>query len=103
MIMRGCTLRSIRDLKANFSIDELVYSYYSGELDSSFQCAMFTLLCWCCCGLQLAGGGLAALFGILAIRNREANVVKAYIGLGLGVVEFLFFIIIMIAGLKENV
>ncbi len=71
--------------------------------DTSFNCAMFALLCWCCCGLQLAGGGLAALFGILAIRNREANVVKAYIGLGLGVVEFLFFIIIMIAGLKENV
>lgn len=33
MVMRGCSLRSIRDLKANFSIDELVYSYYSGELE----------------------------------------------------------------------
>ena len=33
MIMRGCTLHSVRDLKANFSIDELVYSYYSGELE----------------------------------------------------------------------
>lgn len=33
MTMRGCTLHSIRDLKANFSIDELVYSYYSGELE----------------------------------------------------------------------
>ena len=33
MVMRGCSLRSIHDLKANFSIDELVYSYYSGELE----------------------------------------------------------------------
>ena len=33
MIMRGRKLNSVRDLKANFSIDELVYSYYSGELE----------------------------------------------------------------------
>ncbi|MBO5384454.1 MAG: hypothetical protein J6A30_09160 [Ruminococcus sp.] len=33
MIMRGRKLNSVRDLKANFSIDELVYIYYSGELE----------------------------------------------------------------------
>lgn len=71
--------------------------------DTSFKCAMFALLCWCCCGFQLAGGGLAAVFGILAIRNKEPDSVKAYIGLVLGIAEFLFFIIIIIAGLNSEV
>ncbi|MCM1507935.1 MAG: hypothetical protein NC177_12505 [Ruminococcus flavefaciens] len=32
MKMFGNELHSMQDLKKNFSIDELIYSYYSGEL-----------------------------------------------------------------------
>lgn len=32
MKMSGNELYSLQDLKHNFSIDELIYSYYSGEL-----------------------------------------------------------------------
>lgn len=32
MKMFGSELHSMQDLKKNFSIDELIYSYYSGEL-----------------------------------------------------------------------
>ncbi|MDE6034847.1 MAG: hypothetical protein K2G36_02945 [Ruminococcus sp.] len=32
MKMLGNELHSMQDLKYNFSIDELIYSYYSGEL-----------------------------------------------------------------------
>lgn len=32
MIMNGVILKSIDDLKKNFSIDELIDCYYSGEL-----------------------------------------------------------------------
>ena len=32
MKMLGNELHSMQDLKHNFSIDELIYSYYSGEL-----------------------------------------------------------------------
>jgi len=33
MIMRGEKIYSIAELKQNFSIDELIYYYYSGELE----------------------------------------------------------------------
>ncbi len=33
MIMRGEKIHSIAKLKQNFSIDELIYYYYSGELE----------------------------------------------------------------------
>ncbi|MDE5771954.1 MAG: hypothetical protein K2I06_10080 [Ruminococcus sp.] len=33
MIMNGEKLYTIEDLKRCFSIDELIYSYYSGELE----------------------------------------------------------------------
>ncbi len=34
MKMLGNELHSMQDLKHNFSIDELIYSYYSGELSA---------------------------------------------------------------------
>ena len=33
MTMNGKKLRSVSDLKKNFAIDELIDSYYSGELE----------------------------------------------------------------------
>lgn len=33
MIMRGKKINSLDELKQNFSIDELIYYYYSGELE----------------------------------------------------------------------
>ena len=33
MTMNGKKLRSVSDLKRNFAIDELIDSYYSGELE----------------------------------------------------------------------
>lgn len=33
MTMRGIEIHSINDLLKNFSIDELIYYYYSGELE----------------------------------------------------------------------
>lgn len=33
MIMRGRKINSLVELKQNFSIDELIYCYYSGELE----------------------------------------------------------------------
>lgn len=33
MIMQGKELKSVAELKQNFSIDELIYYYYSGELE----------------------------------------------------------------------
>ena len=33
MVMRGVKLNSIKEMKRNFSVDELMYSFCSGELD----------------------------------------------------------------------
>ena len=33
MIMNGNKINSIKELKLNFSIDELIYYFYSGELE----------------------------------------------------------------------
>lgn len=33
MIMNGKEISSIKELKRNFSIDELIYSFYIGELE----------------------------------------------------------------------
>ena len=32
MLMNGKLISSLEDLKRNFSIDDLIYSYYNGEL-----------------------------------------------------------------------
>ncbi len=33
MVMRGVKLNSIKEMKRNFSVDELMYSFCSGELE----------------------------------------------------------------------
>lgn len=37
MIMRGKEVSSLYELKQNFSIDELIYCFYSGELEIWFR------------------------------------------------------------------
>ena len=60
------------------------------------------LLCWCCCGVQLIAGAPAIYFGYLAIRNNEPEREKAYIAIGIGVLDMIGFLILMIAVIRSN-
>ena len=71
----------------------------SGSQESK---ATFGLLCWCCCGVQLIAGAPAIYFGYLAIRNNEPEREKAYIAIGIGVLDMIGFLILMIAVIRSN-
>ena len=48
------------------------------------------------------GGGPAIYFGYLAIRNNEPEREKAYIAIGIGVLDMIGFLILMIAVIRSN-
>lgn len=54
----------------------------TGYASTALKAAVFGLLCWCCCGVQLIAGAPAIYFGYLAIRNNEPEREKAYIAIG---------------------
>ncbi len=55
---------------------------------TSFWCSVAGIPLFCC-GIGLAFGIPATIFGALAIRNKEADSIKAWIGLILGVIELI--------------
>lgn len=56
---------------------------------TSFWCSIAGIPLFCC-GIGLAMGIPATIFGALAIKNKEADKVKAYIGLVIGIIELIF-------------
>ena len=66
--------------------------------DTSFKFALFGTLFWCCCGMQLLAGLPAILFGVLAVKNHEAEQAKAYIGLVLGIIDIIIFAVLIAMG-----
>ena len=74
----------------------------SGKQGTALKAAVFGLLCWCCCGVQLIAGAPAIYFGYLAIRNNEPEREKAYIAIGIGVLDMIGFLILMIAVIRSN-
>ena len=55
---------------------------------TSFWCSIAGIPLFCC-GIGLAMGIPATIFGALAIKNKEADKVKAYIGLVIGIIELI--------------
>ena len=80
------------------SQESKVTSYASTAL----KAAVFGLLFWCCCGIQLIAGAPAIYFGYLAIRNNEPEREKAYIAIGVGILDVIGFIILMIAVIRSK-
>ena len=74
----------------------------TGYASTALKAAVFGLLCWCCCGVQLIAGAPAIYFGYLAIRNNEPEREKAYIAIGIGVLDMIGFLILMIAVIRSN-
>ena len=74
----------------------------SAKEETALKAAVFGLLCWCCCGVQLIAGAPAIYFGYLAIRNNEPEREKAYIAMGIGVLDMIGFLILMIAVIRSN-
>lgn len=67
------------------SMDSGKKTSYAG---TSFWCSVAGIPLFCC-GIGLAFGIPAAIFGVLAIKNKEPDKVKAWIGLILGVIELI--------------
>ena len=66
---------------------------------TALKAAVFGLAFWCCCGFQLLAGIPAIWFGTLAIQKKEPEVEKAYLGIGLGgldVIGFIIYIILLV-------
>jgi len=63
---------------------------------TALKAAVFGLAFWCCCGFQLLAGIPAIWFGTLAIQKKEPEVEKAYLGIGLGALDVIGFIIYII-------
>lgn len=55
---------------------------------TSFWCAIVGIPL-SCCGIGLAMGIPATIFGALAVKNKEADTVKAWIGLIVGIIELI--------------
>ena len=68
---------------------------------TALKAAVFGLVFWCCCGFQLIAGIPAIWFGVLAIRNNEPEVEKAYLGMGLGVLDIIGFIVLILFSLDQ--
>ena len=48
--------------------------------------------------MQLLAGLPAILFGVLAVKNHEAEQAKAYIGLVLGIIDIIIFAVLIAMG-----
>ena len=81
---------------------KVLQSKATGYASTALKAAVFGLLCWCCCGVQLIAGAPAIYFGYLAIRNNEPEREKAYIAIGIGVLDMIGFLILMIAVIRSN-
>lgn len=103
------TSQATNNVNSTVQIDEdSIVEKLAGKIDksdysgTSFKLSLCGLIfCWCC-GLPLFLGPLGAIFGGLAIKNKEPNVGKAYIGLGLGCLETLALIVGLIVGIKNG-
>lgn len=79
------------------SSEQSMYAGLSESTDSDKKTNYAGTSFWCsvagiplfCCGIGLAFGIPATIFGALAIKNKEADSVKAWIGLILGIIELI--------------
>lgn len=69
--------------------------------NTSFWCSIVAIPLYCCC-IGFLMGIPATIFGALAIKNKEPNVAKAWIGLILGAIEVIFLLIIIWEGIRDN-
>jgi hypothetical protein len=69
---------------------------------TSFWCSIAGIPLICCCGVGLAMGIPATLFGALALRNKEADRAKAWIGVILGVIEIIGLLIFIWAYIRDE-
>lgn len=60
--------------------------------------AVVGLVLWCFCGIQLLAGFPAIVFGALAVRNKDPEIEKAYIAIGIGVLDIVLFAVLFIVG-----
>lgn len=70
--------------------------------NTSFWCSIVAIPLYCCC-IGLFMGIPATIFGALAIKNKEPNTAKAWIGLILGMIEVIFLLIIIWAGIRDSI
>lgn len=69
--------------------------------ETSFWCSILAVPL-CCCGIGLFLGIPSVIFGALAIKNKEADSAKAWIGMILGVFEIFFAVILIFAMFNQN-
>lgn len=67
---------------------------------TALQCSLWGIPLICLCGIGLLFGIPAAIFGTLAIKNKEVDSAKAWIGLIVGILEItgLFIFILAMIG-----
>ena len=90
---------TVQSSKKESDSQESKATSYAG---TALKAAVFGLLFWCCCGIQLIAGAPAIYFGYLAIRNNEPEREKAYIAIGVGILDVIGFIILMIAVIRSK-
>lgn len=69
--------------------------------NTSSMCALIGLPLICFCGTGLLLGPFAVIFGILAIKNEENDIAKAWIGLIIGLLEVIGLFIFILAMIQE--
>lgn len=67
---------------------------------TSFWCSIAGIPLFCC-GIGLVLGIPATIFGALAIKNKEADKAKAYIGLVVGIIELILLCVFILAMIRD--
>lgn len=70
--------------------------------ESSLQFSMWGIPLICLCGIGLLFGIPATICGTLAIKNKEADSAKAWIGLVVGILEVVGLFIIILAMIRSD-
>jgi hypothetical protein len=69
---------------------------------TAFWCSIAGLPLICLCGIGFAMGFPAVIFGGLALKNKETDIAKAWLGIMVGFLEIIGFVILILAIIRSE-